>query len=75
MSLSSCGKSVCNVNMAIFQNSKQTYQCHYVAIYAVLAGVTPRKMLTINAAFYAKKQDEKTICHYIAALKLKYFGN
>jgi hypothetical protein len=75
MRLSSCGRAMCNGNMAMFQNSKQTYWCRYIIISAVLAGVAPCWMLTINAAFYAKRQDEKTTRHHIAAHKPEYSGN
>ena len=66
---------MCNVGMAIVQNIKQTYWCRYVAISAVLTGVAPYWMLTINAAFYATRQDEKTTRYHVTALKPAYSGN
>ena len=61
--------------MVMFQNRKQAYWWHYDITTAVMAGIAPRWMLTINAAFYAKRQDEKNTRHQIAAHKPAYSGN
>ena len=75
MRLSSCGRAMCNVDMVVFQNNKQAYWCRYIAISAVLADEAPCCTLTINAVFYAKRQDEKTTRHHIAARKPTDSGN
>ena len=59
----------------MIQNNKQTYWCRCIDISSVLAGVSPCRRMTINAVFYAMRQDEKTIRHHIAAKKPKDFGN
>ena len=75
MPFGGCGKAMCDINMAWFRNIKLAKWCRYVVVFAIWAGVAPSQMLNINAAFYTKRQDEKTTTYPITADNAAYFGH